>query len=84
MVLCSDNVLSSVVNLSSVDNKRVVITSIPLHELDTLLELLVVVEPSESGRGDSNDTARELYALALVTEGTLWLDNKAGSGLSAV
>lgn len=84
MVLSADNILSSILHLGSVDNKRVVISSVSLHEFDTLLELLVVMEPSQSWRGNSNDTACEFDTLAFVTERTLWFDDESGRSLSTV
>lgn len=45
VVLGSDDVLSSVVQLDSVDDEVIVIVAVSFHKLDTLLELLVIVVP---------------------------------------
>lgn len=84
MVLCADDVLAAVIQLHAVDDEGVVLARVSLHVLDGLAELHVVVEPAYRRHSDAYDTARELDALSLVSEGVLWSDNKARSTLSAV
>ena len=63
-----DDVFATVLQFDTIDDKGVVIAAITLHELDTLLEFGVVVEPSDSGRCDGDDTTHELGALAFEGE----------------
>lgn len=64
VVLRADDVLSTVLQLDTVDNKCVVLPSIPLHEFDTLPELGVVVIPGECGGGDGYHSACEFGTLS--------------------
>ena len=57
---------------------------IPLHVLDRLLEVLVVVVPSDGGGGQGDDAARELDALALVGHLVEGPDDEAGRALPLV
>ena len=84
MVLGADDVLSPVVQLAPVDDEGVVVARVPLHVLDALLELLVVVEPGERGRRYGDHPARELDALALVRERALGLDDEPWRRLPAI
>jgi len=45
MVLSPNDVLAALRSLATVDDESVVVTSIPLHVLNGLLEFLVVVKP---------------------------------------
>ena len=76
MVLGVDDELSAVVNLASVDDEGVVVPDVPLHVLDALPELDVVVIPGDAAVGQGDDPAGESSALALQREGGLGLDNK--------
>lgn len=84
VVLCTDDVFSSILKFHSIDYKCVVITSITLHELNTLLELRIIVEPGQCGCSNCYDTAGELGTLSFISKCTLWLYHKPWSSLSSI
>lgn len=84
MIFSSDNVFSSVFQFSPVDYEVEVLSSVPLHELNALSQLLVVSRPHQSGCSYSNDAAIELDRLSFVAEGRLWFDHEPWRRLSAI
>ena len=84
MIDSTDHVLSAILQLDSVDDERVVIAVVALHELDTLLQLAVFMRPGDSGRSDGDDPAVEFGALSFVGEGRFGSDDKARSSFATV
>ena len=80
----ADHVLSTILELDSIDDEGVIVAVVALHELDALLQFAVVVRPSDSGRSHGDDAAVELGALALVGEGRLGSDDEARRCLASV
>jgi len=84
VVLCGNDELAAVLNPTSVDDKGVVVTNVALHVLHALLQLGVVVVPSDRAVGERDDSASEPCALTLQGEGGLWFDHKPWSSTLAV
>ena len=78
VVLRMDDELSPVVHLASVDDEGVVVSDVPLHVLDGLPQLDIVVVPGHVAGGHGDDPAGEPGALALQGEGGLGLDDEPG------
>ena len=84
MILGPDDELAPVGHLDPVDDEGVVVSDVPLHVLDALLELDVAVVPRDGARGEGDDAASELGALALHGEGGLRLDDEPRCSALAV
>ena len=84
MILGPDDELAPVGHLDPVDDEGVVVSDVPLHVLDALLELNVAVVPRDGARGEGDDAASELGALALHGEGGLRLDDEPRCSALAV
>jgi len=54
------------------------------HELDALLQLTVVMIPTEGGRGIGNDSVIELGTLTFIGKCTVWFNYESRSGLSSI
>ena len=80
VVLGGDDELATVLDLASVDDEGVVIADVPLHELDALLELDVVMVPGNGASRQTDDAASESGTVAFQSKGGLGLDDKAGCG----
>ena len=72
--------LSTIGNLDPVDDEGVVVADVPLHELDALLELDVVMVPGHGASRQTDDAASESGTVAFQSKGGLGLDDKAGCG----
>jgi len=83
MVFSMDDEFPSVLHLAAVDDEGVVITNVPLHVLDTLLKLDVVMIPGDRACRQGNDTTSETSTLSLQCKCRLRLDDKSwGSALA--
>ena len=69
MILGVDDELSTVVDLASVDDKGVVVPDVPLHVLDALPELDIVVIPGDAAVGQRDYPTGEPRTLSLHREG---------------
>jgi len=84
MILCTYDVFSSIFQLDPIDDKDIIVAMIPLHKLDGLPQLLIVVRPRQSRCCDRNYATSELHALPFVSKRTLWFNDESGRCLSAI
>ena len=80
MVFGPDDELAPVRDFDSVDDESVVVSDVPLHVLDALPQLNVVVVPRDGGGGEGDDPAGEPGRVALHGEGGGGLDDEPGGG----